>query len=114
MNKFPVGIHRFGQLVGKEAQFVWIDRSLYMKYVVLQGTTLILRPRRSGKTMFLNMIYDFLSPPKSRKHKFRELLDKMLSWLRKGDRDSAAFHTWQLYKRLKSLESCADTQTPYR
>uniref|UniRef100_A0A7S3D7R7 AAA-ATPase-like domain-containing protein n=1 Tax=Palpitomonas bilix TaxID=652834 RepID=A0A7S3D7R7_9EUKA len=109
MNKFPVGIHRFGQLVGKEAQFVWIDRSLYMKYVVLQGTTLILRPRRSGKTMFLNMIYDFLSPPKSRKHKFRELLDKMLSWLRKGDRDSAAFHSWQLYKRLKSLESSADT-----
>eukprot|EP00297_Palpitomonas_bilix_P007088 CAMPEP_0113902526 /NCGR_PEP_ID=MMETSP0780_2-20120614/21899_1 /TAXON_ID=652834 /ORGANISM="Palpitomonas bilix" /LENGTH=384 /DNA_ID=CAMNT_0000895341 /DNA_START=113 /DNA_END=1263 /DNA_ORIENTATION=+ /assembly_acc=CAM_ASM_000599 len=59
--------------------------------------------------MFLQMISDFLSPPKSRKHRLREWFDTLFSlWLRKGDRDSAAFHSWQLYKRLKSLESCAD------
>mmetsp|Transcript_48458 Transcript_48458/g.125714 ORF Transcript_48458/g.125714 Transcript_48458/m.125714 type:complete len:410 (-) Transcript_48458:858-2087(-) len=63
MKRFPVGVHSFDQLAHPSYNYAFIDRSWYMIFAVCETTTLILRPRRTGKTMFLQMIAGFLSNP---------------------------------------------------
>ncbi|OAI50884.1 hypothetical protein AYO37_00695 [Opitutia bacterium SCGC AG-212-L18] len=58
--EFPVGIDDFKELA--EGDYYMVDKSLFIKEVVKEGSKVILitRPRRFGKTLNLSMLYYFL------------------------------------------------------
>lgn len=57
---FPIGIDDFKELV--EGDYYFVDKSLFIKDVVTDGSKVILitRPRRFGKTLNMSMLYHFL------------------------------------------------------
>ncbi len=59
--EFPIGISDFEKLI--EDNYYFVDKSLFIKEVIEDGSQVILltRPRRFGKTLNLSMLYYFLS-----------------------------------------------------
>mmetsp|Transcript_24713 Transcript_24713/g.62548 ORF Transcript_24713/g.62548 Transcript_24713/m.62548 type:complete len:226 (-) Transcript_24713:3674-4351(-) len=59
---FPTSVNSFSTLIHPSSDYVFLDRTLFMKEVLSERGScfLILRPRRSGKTLFLSMLEEFL------------------------------------------------------
>uniref|UniRef100_A0A7S3LVA0 AAA-ATPase-like domain-containing protein n=1 Tax=Palpitomonas bilix TaxID=652834 RepID=A0A7S3LVA0_9EUKA len=91
---FPVGVEHFHRLQFGKEQYSFIDRSLYLKDVLVSGVTnfLILRPRRTGKSLFLHMIESFAGIP--------EYI---------GEERSAQFGSLEIGVRVKELRARQET-----
>jgi len=63
MRKIPIGIDNFSDLLEQEKNFLFVDKSLLIKDLIEQGTklSLIIRPRRWGKTLNMSMLQHFFS-----------------------------------------------------
>jgi hypothetical protein len=65
MNKrIPIGVDNFGKLVDKENNYLFVDKTLMIKELIDCGdeVSLILRPRRWGKSLNMSMIRYFFAP----------------------------------------------------
>jgi len=53
--KIPIGIDNFSELVDRNANFLFIDKSLFIKDLIDKSTklSLFIRPRRWGKTLLV-------------------------------------------------------------
>ena len=62
--KIPIGIDNFSELISPNSRFLFIDKSLMIKELIESGVklSLILRPRRWGKTLSMSMLQHFFSP----------------------------------------------------
>ncbi len=62
--RIPVGIDNFRTLTSPDSNFLYIDKTLMLKELIDKGTyvSLIIRPRRWGKTINMSMIQHFFSP----------------------------------------------------
>ncbi|OAI50632.1 hypothetical protein AYO37_00945 [Opitutia bacterium SCGC AG-212-L18] len=71
--EFPIGIDDFKELA--EGDYYMVDKSLFIKEIVKEGSKVILitRPRRFGKTLNLSMLYYFLRKNHSGKNIFEGL-----------------------------------------
>lgn len=63
--RLPIGISDFEELI--EGEYLFADKSLWIKDVIEDGAKVILvtRPRRFGKTLNLSMLYYFLRQNKA-------------------------------------------------
>ncbi len=61
--KIPIGVDNFSELVNLEERYLFVDKSLLIKELIDQGTkvSLIIRPRRWGKTLNMSMLKYFFS-----------------------------------------------------
>ncbi len=61
--KSPIGIDDFGKLANNHNQYLFVDKSLFIKEVIEDKAevTLITRPRRWGKTLNLSMLEYFFA-----------------------------------------------------
>jgi len=61
--KIPIGIDDFSELINPNKGFLFADKSLMIKELVDKGTkiSLIIRPRRWGKTLNMSMLQHFFS-----------------------------------------------------
>ncbi len=62
--RIPIGVDDFSKLINKDNNYLFIDKSLFIKDLIDQGTevSLIMRPRRWGKTLNMSMLQHFFSP----------------------------------------------------
>ncbi len=62
--KLPIGVDNFRELTSKESNYLFVDKTLLIKEFLDTGTkvSLIIRPRRWGKTLNMSMIQHFFSP----------------------------------------------------
>lgn len=62
--KPPIGIDDFARLVDKQRNYLFVDKSLFIKDIIEESSmvTLITRPRRWGKTLNLSMLEYFFAP----------------------------------------------------
>ena len=62
--KIPIGIDDFSELVSSHSNFLFVDKSLMIKELIEKGTkvSLIIRPRRWGKTLNMSMLQHFFAP----------------------------------------------------
>jgi hypothetical protein len=62
--RIPIGVDNFKELVNPELNHLYIDKTLMLKELIDKGTkvSLIIRPRRWGKTINMSMIQHFFSP----------------------------------------------------
>jgi len=60
----PIGVDDFSELVNPENNFLFVDKSLMIKELIDKGVkvSLIIRPRRWGKTLNMSMIQHFFAP----------------------------------------------------
>uniref|UniRef100_A0A7S3DB18 AAA-ATPase-like domain-containing protein n=1 Tax=Palpitomonas bilix TaxID=652834 RepID=A0A7S3DB18_9EUKA len=106
--KFPAGVSDFNTIVDPTSHYAFIDRTLSMTtFLVNKGTCfLLLRPRRSGKTMFLSMIEEFLVREDCRTSSFKVDFEKMEIFLKmkrlKGEK-SLSFEEEQELLRLENV-----------
>lgn len=63
MKKIPIGIDDFSKLVDKTKNFLFVDKTLMIKELLDSGAevSLIVRPRRWGKTLNMSMLRYFLA-----------------------------------------------------
>ncbi len=63
LKKIPIGIDNFNKLLSQEKNFLFIDKSLFIKDLIDNGTelSLIIRPRRWGKTLNMSMLQHFFA-----------------------------------------------------
>jgi hypothetical protein len=61
--RIPIGVDNFSELVSLDSNFLFVDKSLLIKELVSSGAklSLIIRPRRWGKTLNMSMIQYFFS-----------------------------------------------------
>jgi hypothetical protein len=61
--RIPIGVDNFSELVSPDSNFLFVDKSLLIKELVSSGAklSLIIRPRRWGKTLNMSMIQYFFS-----------------------------------------------------
>lgn len=61
--KIPIGVDDFAELVAKQTHFLFIDKTLFIKELVEKGAkvSLIIRPRRWGKTLNMSMLRYFFA-----------------------------------------------------
>src|SRR3569623_1925758 len=65
MNKrVPIGVADFSKLVDKNKKFLFVDKSLMIQELLDSGAevSLIIRPRRWGKTLNMSMLQHFFAP----------------------------------------------------
>jgi len=64
MHKVPVGVSDFSELISKENDYLFVDKTLLIKELIDRGakTTLITRARRWGKTLNMSMLRYFFAP----------------------------------------------------
>ncbi len=62
--KIPIGVDDFNELVNSSSDFLFVDKSLMIKELIDDGSklSLIIRPRRWGKTLNMSMLQYFFSP----------------------------------------------------
>ena len=62
--KIPLGVDDFSKLISKENNYLFVDKSLFIKEILEDGSEvpLIIRPRRWGKTLNMSMLRYFFSP----------------------------------------------------
>jgi Predicted AAA-ATPase/PD-(D/E)XK nuclease superfamily len=62
--KSPIGVDDFVELVSKENNFLFVDKTLLIKELIDDGdkVSLIIRPRRWGKTLNMSMLRYFFAP----------------------------------------------------
>jgi Predicted AAA-ATPase/PD-(D/E)XK nuclease superfamily len=62
--QIPIGIDDFSELVSKENHYLFVDKSLFIKEVLEDSSkvSLIIRPRRWGKTINMSMLQYFFAP----------------------------------------------------
>ncbi|MBP6104070.1 MAG: AAA family ATPase [Gammaproteobacteria bacterium] len=62
--KIPLGVDDFSELVSEEYNFLFVDKTLFIKEFIDTGAkvSLIIRPRRWGKTLNMSMIRYFFAP----------------------------------------------------
>lgn len=62
--KIPIGVAHFAELIDPALNHLFVDKTLFIKEFIDQGTkvSLIIRPRRWGKTLNMSMIQHFFSP----------------------------------------------------
>jgi len=62
--KVPIGVDNFSKIANKDNNFLFIDKSLLIKDLIEKGkeVSLIIRPRRWGKTLNMSMLKHFFSP----------------------------------------------------
>lgn len=62
--KLPVGLSDFFELVRKEDPYLFVDKTLFIEKFLKSPdkVTLLLRPRRWGKTLMMSTLYHFLAP----------------------------------------------------
>jgi hypothetical protein len=62
--KIPIGIDNFSEIVLSEKKFLFVDKTLLIKDLIDKGSkvSLIIRPRRWGKTLNMSMLRYFFSP----------------------------------------------------
>lgn len=61
--KPPIGVDDFARLVDKERNYLFVDKTLFIREIIEEPSvvTLIMRPRRWGKTLNLSMLEYFFS-----------------------------------------------------
>lgn len=59
----PIGVDDFAELLNKENNYLFVDKTLFIKSIIddKSKVTLITRPRRWGKTLNLSMLQHFLA-----------------------------------------------------
>lgn len=59
--RFAIGESHFAKLI--RGQYTFVDKSLFIKHVILDGASVMLftRPRPFGKTLNMTMLQEFLS-----------------------------------------------------
>jgi len=64
LKKIPIGIDDFSKIVDKDKNYLFVDKSLMIKELMDNGieVSLIVRPRRWGKTLNMSMIQHFFAP----------------------------------------------------
>jgi hypothetical protein len=62
--KIPIGVDNFSKLADKDRNFLFVDKSLMVKDLIDKGSevSLIIRPRRWGKTLNMSMLQHFFAP----------------------------------------------------
>lgn len=62
--QIPLGVDNFRTLVSPEYNFLFVDKTLMIQELLNQGArvSLIIRPRRWGKTLNMSMLQHFFSP----------------------------------------------------
>lgn len=62
--KIPIGIDDFSKIVDKDKNYLFVDKSLMIKELMDNGieVSLMVRPRRWGKTLNMSMLQHFFSP----------------------------------------------------
>ncbi|MDP4144943.1 MAG: AAA family ATPase [Bacillota bacterium] len=74
MKRLPIGVSDFKELI--ENEYYYVDKSLFIKEVIDDGSKVILipRPRRFGKTLNMSMLrYFFQKAEADNKHLFKDL-----------------------------------------
>src|SRR5438552_6839325 len=63
MRKIPIGVDDFSNLVDKSQNYLFVDKTLMIKELLDSGTkvSLIVRPRRWGKTLNMSMLRCFFA-----------------------------------------------------
>ena len=70
MKQLPIGISDFKKI--REEEFYYIDKTLLIKeFIQSSESSLILRPRRFGKTLNLSMMKHFFDIRSDNKHLFK-------------------------------------------
>lgn len=61
--KIPIGVDDFSELVDPQQNFLFVDKTLMLREIIDQGAkvSLIIRPRRWGKTLNMSMLKYFFS-----------------------------------------------------
>ena len=61
--RIPIGVDDFSELVSEQQNFLFVDKTLMIKELIDRGTkvSLIIRPRRWGKTLNMSMLRYFFS-----------------------------------------------------
>lgn len=62
--KIPLGVDDYSELVSEEYNFLFVDKTLFIKEFIDTGAkvSLIIRPRRWGKTLNMSMLRYFFAP----------------------------------------------------
>lgn len=62
--KIPIGVDDFSELVSKARDYLFVDKTLLIKELIDDGVkvSLIIRPRRWGKTINMSMLKYFFAP----------------------------------------------------
>lgn len=62
--KLPIGVDNFAELADKQNNYIFVDKTLMIKEVIDGGelVSLILRPRRWGKSLNMSMLRYFFAP----------------------------------------------------
>lgn len=62
--KIPIGVDNFRKLLDPRLNFLFVDKSLFLKELIDEGNevSLIIRPRRWGKTLNMSMVQHFFAP----------------------------------------------------
>ncbi len=62
--KIPIGVDDFSELVSKKNDFLFVDKTLFIKEILDDAlkVCLIIRPRRWGKTINMSMLRYFFAP----------------------------------------------------
>ena len=66
--KIPIGVDNFSKLVEIDRKFLFVDKTLMIKDLIDKGSevSLIIRPRRWGKTLNMSMLQHFFAPEVNR------------------------------------------------
>ncbi|MGD0466422.1 MAG: AAA family ATPase [Gammaproteobacteria bacterium] len=64
MKKIPIGVDNFSVLVDPKKDYLFVDKTLFIKELIERGAilSLIIRPRRWGKTLNMSMVQHFFAP----------------------------------------------------
>ncbi len=64
IKKIPIGVDDFAELVSPDQNFLFVDKTLMIQALIDQGSkvSLIIRPRRWGKTLNMSMLRYFFAP----------------------------------------------------
>ena len=62
--KIPLGVDDFSELVSKQNDFLFVDKTLFIKEFIDDAVkvSLVIRPRRWGKTLNMSMLRYFFAP----------------------------------------------------
>lgn len=62
--RIPIGVDDFSEMINKNKNFLFVDKSLLIKELLEKGSkvSLMIRPRRWGKTLNMSMLQYFFSP----------------------------------------------------
>ena len=76
--KIPIGVDDFSELISKKNDFLFVDKTLFIKEFIDEGVKvpLIIRPRRWGKTINMSMLRYFFAP-EVEGHKTKGLFDNL-------------------------------------